>query len=94
MFAFFAALGMGSAFEPWEHDDGGIDDEGLRANAGTTRILLAVDQSDPAGTNPYFEDNLIRLRAAGLDVESFRPNAGTHAVTDAMKAAVLQALPS
>jgi poly(3-hydroxybutyrate) depolymerase len=92
-FAFFAAFGMGSAFEPWEHDDGGIDEGALRANAATTRILLAVDQADPAGTNPYFENNLTRLRAAGLLVDTFRPHAGTHAVTDAMKAAVLQALP-
>jgi poly(3-hydroxybutyrate) depolymerase len=93
LFAFFAALGMGSAFEPWEHDDGGIDEAGLRANAATTRILLAVDQADPAGTDPYFENNLTRLRTAGLHVDIFRPHAGTHAVTDAMKAAVLQALP-
>ena len=28
LFPFFAALGMGSSFEPWEHDDGGIDQHG------------------------------------------------------------------
>jgi poly(3-hydroxybutyrate) depolymerase len=94
VFRFFAALGMGSPFEPWEHDDGGIDENGLAASAGTTRILLAVDQSDPAGTNTYFNDNLVRLRKAGLPVETFRPNEGTHAVTEAMKAVVLQALPN
>lgn len=93
LFRFFAALGMGSAFEPWEYDDGGIDENGLSASAGLTRILLAVDRSDPAGTNAYFNQNLIRLRALGLQVEIFRPDAGTHAVTDTMKARVLQAMP-
>ena len=92
-FAFFAAFGMGSAFEPWEHDDGGIDEAGLRATAATTRILLAVDQTDPGGNNAYFADNLTRLRRAGLQVDTFRPQEGTHAVTEAMKAAMLQALP-
>lgn len=94
MFRFFAALGMGSAFEAWEYDDGGIDEQALAASAGLTRILLVVDQSDPAGTNPYFHDNLTRLRRAGLQVETFRPDAGTHEVTDAMKAAVLQVMPN
>jgi predicted esterase len=92
MFRFFAALGMGSAFEPWEHDDGGIDLNGLSVSAGTTRILLAVDRSDPAGTDPYFNHNLIRLYTLGFQIETFRPNAGTHEVTEAMKVAVLQAL--
>jgi predicted esterase len=92
VFRFFAALGMGSSFEPWEHDDGGIDENGLSASAGITRILLAVDQSDPDGTNAYFQDNLLRLRRLGLQVETFRPNAGTHAVTAPMKAAVLRAM--
>jgi poly(3-hydroxybutyrate) depolymerase len=92
LFRFFAALGMGSAFEPWELDDGGIDESGLVANAGSLRILLAVDQSDPAGTNTYFNDNLIRLRTLGLEVETFRPNAGTHDVTETMKAAIMQAI--
>jgi len=45
---FFAALGMGSAFEPWEFDDGGVDQKGLSVSANFTPILLAVDQSDPA----------------------------------------------
>jgi poly(3-hydroxybutyrate) depolymerase len=92
LFRFFGALGMGSAFEPWEHDDGGIDETRLSASAGTTRVLLAVDQSDPAGTNAYFQNNLSRLRGLGLQVETFRPNAGTHEVTEAMKAAVVQAM--
>ena len=93
LFRFFAALGLGSAFEPWEHDDGGIDETGLSASAGITRILLAVDRSDPAGTTTYFNDNLLRLRRLGLQVETFRPNEGTHAVTEAMKTVVLQAMP-
>lgn len=92
LFRFFAALGMGSAFVPWEHDDGGIDEKGLAASAGITRVLLAVDQSDPAGTNTYFNDNLHRLRRLGLQVETLRPNAGTHAMTESMKATVLQAI--
>jgi poly(3-hydroxybutyrate) depolymerase len=92
-FRFFAALGMGSAFEPWEHDDGGIDENGLTASAGVTRVLLAVDQLDPAGTNPYFNDNLTRLHRMGFQVETFRPNEGTHAVTDAMKSMVLDIMP-
>jgi pimeloyl-ACP methyl ester carboxylesterase len=91
---FFAALGMGSAFEPWEHDDGGIDKNGLSASAGSTRVLLAVDQSDPAGTNVYFKDNLVLLRSLGFQVDTLRPNQGTHEVTDAMKAAVLRAMPN
>jgi hypothetical protein len=93
LFRFFAALGMGSAFEPWQYDDGGIDENGLAASAVVTRILLAVDQSDPLGTNIYFEENLVRLRALGLQVETVRPNEGTHAITEAMKTAVLQAVP-
>jgi poly(3-hydroxybutyrate) depolymerase len=92
-FAFFAAFGMGSAFERWEHDDGGIDEAGLGATAATTRILLAVDQTDPGGNNAYFADNLTRLRRAGLQVDTFRPQEGTHAVTEAMKEAMLHALP-
>lgn len=92
LFRFFAALGMGSAFEPWEYDDGGIDENGLSASAGITRILLAVDQSDPAGTNAYFRDNLARLQRLGFHVDTFRPNEGTHNVTEAMKAVVRQAI--
>ena len=93
LFPFFAALGMGSAFEPWEFDDGRIDENRLSASADITRILLAVDRSDPAGTNTYFDDNLVRLRSLGLQVETYRPNEGTHEVTDAMKVAVLQVMP-
>jgi poly(3-hydroxybutyrate) depolymerase len=92
LFQFFAALNMGSAFEPWEYDDGGIDEDGLSASAGTTRVLLAVDRSDPAGTNAYFDDNLVRLRELGFQVETFRSNAGTHEVTEPMKAAVVRAI--
>lgn len=91
-FASFAALGMGSAFEPWEHDDGGADHQGLHDSASHTRILLAVDQRDPGGNNGYFADNLARLQALGFQVRTVRPNEGTHAVTDAMRAAVLQSL--
>jgi hypothetical protein len=83
---------MGSSFEPWEYDDGGIDENGLSVSADTTRILLAVDQSDPAGTNTYFDENLIRLRRLGMQVDIFRPNTGTHTVAGSMKAAVLQAM--
>jgi len=92
LFRFFAALGMGSAFEPWEFDDGGIDENGLSASSRITQILLAVDRSDPAGNNAYFEDNPLRLRRLGFQVEIFRPNTGTHAVTEAMKVTVLQAI--
>jgi poly(3-hydroxybutyrate) depolymerase len=93
LFRFFAALGMGSSFEPWEHDDGGLDEKGLSLSAEVTQILLAVDRLDPAGTDAYFDDNLLRLYALGFQVETFRPNAGTHDVTDVMKAVVLQAIP-
>ena len=86
-------LGMGSAFEPWEFDDGGVDQKGLSVSANFTPILLAVDQSDPARAGVYFEDNLLWLRRLGFKVETFRPNAGTHEVTEEMKTAVLQAMP-
>lgn len=92
LFRFFAALGMGTPFEPWEYDDGGIDEQGLAASAGITQILLAVDRSDPTGKDQYFNDNLSRLRKLGLQVETFRPNDGTHEVTAAMKAVVLQTI--
>lgn len=92
LFQFFAAIGMGSAFEPWEFDDGGIDENGLSASVGSTRILLAVDQKDPARAGDYFNDNLFRLRTLGFEIETFRPNEGTHEVTEAMKTAVIQAM--
>ena len=92
LFRFFAALGMGSPFEPWEYDDGGIDQKGLSVSAAFTPILLAVDQSDPARASIYFEENLLRLQRLGFKVETFRPNAGTHDVTEEMKTAVLQAM--
>jgi predicted peptidase len=94
MFAYFAALGMGSAFARWEHDDGGIDEHGLRQTAAYTRLFLAVDQDDPAGTSAYVEDNVRRLQAAGFALIAFRPKEHTHAVTEAMKAAVLRFLPA
>jgi hypothetical protein len=94
LFRLFTALRMGSAFEPWEQDDGGIDLNGLSTSAGIMRILLAVDQSDPAGTNLYIDENLVQLRRLGLQVETFRPNAATHQVTEEMKAAMLRALPN
>jgi len=93
LFRFFAALGMGSPFEPWEFDDGGIDQKGLSVSASFTPILLAVDQSDPVRASVYFEDNLAQLRNLGFKVDTFPPNAGTHEVTEEMKAAVLQGLP-
>lgn len=85
MFEAFALLGMGSAFEPWEHDDGGIDEAGLKQGAATTRILLAGDRQDPAGTSPYFDDNLHRLQKAGFGVEVLRPDRKTHDLTDEMR---------
>jgi hypothetical protein len=94
LFRLFTALGMGSAFEPREQDDGGIDLNGLSTSAGIMRILLAVDQSDPAGTNLYIDENLVQLRRLGLQVETFRPNAATHQVTEEMKAVMLRALPN
>ena len=39
-----------------------------------------------------FDKNLIRLRRLGMQVDIFRPDTGTHAVTGSMKAAVLQAM--
>jgi poly(3-hydroxybutyrate) depolymerase len=85
-FASFAALGMGSAFEPWGHDDGGVDLAGLRRGAAATRVLLAVDRRDPGTNNDYFAANLAHLETAGFVVTTFRPSEGTHAVTDAMLA--------
>jgi predicted esterase len=92
VFASFAALGMGSAFEPWEHDDGGVDLAGLRRGAAATRVLLAVDQSDPGTNNDYFAANLAHLETAGFVVTTFRPSDGTHAVTDAMIARTVEHL--
>ena len=84
---------VGSAFEPWEYDDGGVDQKGLSVSASVTPILLAVDPSDPAWVGVYFEDNLTQLRKLGFKVGTFRPNAGTHEVTEEMKTAVLQGMP-
>jgi pimeloyl-ACP methyl ester carboxylesterase len=84
-----AALGMGSAFEHWEGDDGGFAPGDLAVAARGTRILLAVDARDPAGSPPhvagYFAANLARLSEEGFPVETYRPNRGTHAVTDEMR---------
>ena len=44
LFSTFSALSMGSAFEPWELDDGGIDLTALKRSASHTRVLLAVDK--------------------------------------------------
>ena len=85
---------MGSAFEPWEHDDGGIDRTGLGASAAHTPILLAVDQRVPGGNNSYFADNLALLHRLGFQITTVRPNAGTHAITDPMRAAVVTFLPA
>ena len=93
MFGVFAALSMGSAFEPWEHDDGGIDRQGLKRAAGRTRILLAVDQKDPYGCGDYFAANRDVFLAAGLQVETLAPEVGVHDVTDEMKDFVLGNLP-
>jgi pimeloyl-ACP methyl ester carboxylesterase len=84
-----AAIGMGSAFEPWHGDDGGFPLGSLSAAALGTRVLLAVDVRDPAGATPhvagYFDANLARLRQEGFQVEAFRPDRGTHAVTAEMR---------
>ena len=90
IFATFAALGMGSAFEPWEHDDGGIDLAGLRRGAAATRVLLAVDRRDPGTNDDYFAANLHQLEAAGFAVTTFRPSEGTHSVTAAMLARTVE----
>jgi len=94
-FAAVAALGMGSAFEQWDGDDGGFPPGSLTPASGA-RFLLAVDLRDPAGGPPhvagYFAPNLARLRAEGFAVETFRPDVGTHAVTDAMRGRVREFL--
>lgn len=89
-FQSLAALGMGSAFEPWELDDGGIDRARLAENPASTRVLLAVDRGDTAGCNTYFADNLARFTEAGFQVETYRPNQGTHAITPQIKRRVVR----
>lgn len=91
-FTFFAALAMGSAFERWEHDDGGIPEAELQQTASTTRIFLSVDQRDPYGCTAYYEANLAKFRQLGFDVATFQPDQGTHAVTEEMKIQMLRSL--
>lgn len=92
-FAFFAALAMGSAFEPWEHDDGGIPEVELQQTTSTTRIFLSVDQHDPYGCTSYYEANLARFRQLGFGVATFQPDQNTHDVTEEMKRQIAQHLP-
>ena len=91
-FRLFAALSMGSAFEPWELDDGGIDLTSLQQTIGFTKVLLAVDQADPYRCNEYFDANLAQLQTVGFQVEIYRPNQGVHDITDEMKAFVFNHL--
>ena len=83
-FGFFAAFGMGSAFDPWELDDGGVPLDNLRAAAATPPILLAVDQQDPAGCARYLAANLAVLRDLGFHVTTFTTLESRHWVTAAM----------
>jgi pimeloyl-ACP methyl ester carboxylesterase len=89
-FGCFAAVGMGSAFEAWEHDDGGIDLQKLGLAAGFTRFFLAIDRSDPGGSDGYFDDNLKHFSERDFSCASFRPDSGTHDFTDEMRQAVLE----
>jgi hypothetical protein len=41
LFGFFATICMGSPFEPWDHDDGGIDKKGLSVEV-TEEMKAAV----------------------------------------------------
>ena len=91
-FTTFTALSMGSAFEPWELDDGGIDLAGMRHSAEHTRTLLAVDQRDPYGSADYFVANRDQLQGLGFQVKTLQPNHGVHDVTDEMKEAFLRHL--
>lgn len=82
---FFAAFGIGSAFEPWKFDDGGVPLDKLRTAAATTPIFLAVDQQDPAGCARYLDANLAVLHDLGFDVTTFTPSESKHWVTAAMR---------
>jgi pimeloyl-ACP methyl ester carboxylesterase len=88
-----AAVGMGSSFERWELDDGGIDETALSLAAKEVRVLLAVDLRDPAGDPPhvagYFARNLAHLQRIGFSVETFRPDEGVHEFTPAMRRRVI-----
>ena len=80
-YRFLAAGGMGSAFEPWELDDGGVDEAGLRAAARGAALYLAVDRRDPAGCAAYFAANRDRLRGLGFAVATYQPDERAHGVT-------------
>jgi predicted esterase len=80
-FRFFAAISIGSAFERWELDDGGLDESGLRRAAKVTPLFVAVDQQDPYGCTAYFDKNLTKLAELGFRVQPFAPNENQHAVT-------------
>lgn len=88
-YRFLATVGMGSAFEPWELDDGGVDEAGLREAARGTPLFLAVDQRDPAGCAAYFVANRDTLRGLGFTVTTFQTDEQTHWVTDAIESRVL-----
>lgn len=92
LFSAFSSLSMGSAFEPWELDDGGIDLAGLERAAPNAPIFLAVDKRDPYGSADYFEANLHQFQALGFSVTVLQPSRGVHDVTDEMKTAVLHFL--
>ena len=88
-YRFLAAVGMGSAFEPWELDDGGVDEAGLRAAARGAALYLAVDRRDPAGCAAYFAANRDRLRGLGFAVTTFQPDERAHWVTGAIAGRLL-----
>ena len=88
-YRFLAAVGMGSAFEPWEHDDGGVDEAGLREAARRARLYLAVDRRDPMGCAAYFAANRDALRGLGFRVTTFQPDEPAHWVTDAIEGRLL-----
>ena len=92
LFSTFSSLSMGSAFEPWELDDGGIDLKGLAQAAKRTRVLLAVDKRDPYRCAEYFEANLQQFQALGFRIDALQPDQGVHDVTDEMKTAVFRLL--
>ena len=93
-FGLYAAVGMGSAFEPWELDDGGIDRTALGEAAGHTRFFLAVDRLDPGGSDDYFDDNLRQFADKGFACSTYRPSKATHDFTDAMRRQILRLLPA
>ncbi|MEM7028829.1 MAG: alpha/beta hydrolase-fold protein [Chloroflexota bacterium] len=88
LFATFSALSIGSAFEPWDLDDGGIDLDKLQHSAQHTRIFVAVDQEDPYGCYDYFSANVQQFQSLGFQVDTLEPKQGVHDITPAMKAAM------